>query len=306
MVSTAAPLTRPPRTVRQAAGVEVTSFLTDTEGNLDRATVDAFGVEWERFQQFSDEDVERGGQEYFAGLLPDETLKGARVLDLGCGSGRWTRYFAKRAGFVEAADPSDAAFVAARATGALSNVRVIQASVAGLPYEEGSFDVVASVGVLHHVPDTAAAIGTLAPLLRPGGLMYLYLYYNLEDRPWHFRAAFAASNVLRQVISRLPRALKLAACDVAAVTIYAPFVGLASIVKRTWPNSRAHEAVPLHAYVGKPWKIIRNDALDRLGTPLERRFSRAEITGMLEKSGLTDVRFGDAMPRWRVVARKKV
>jgi hypothetical protein len=102
----------------------------------------------------------------------------------------------------------------------------------------------------------------------------------------------------------LPRPLKLAACDVAAVTLYAPLVGLAAMVKWISPQSAAYEAIPLHSYVGKPWKIIRNDALDRLGTPLERRFSKSEIADMLGRAGLTDIRFGDAMPRWRVVARK--
>ncbi len=299
-----APLTREPSSWLACGNDRLPSFLTSEEANLDAATVQAFGDEWGRFHAFSDEDVEAGGKEYCADLVSDDDLAGRRVLDLGCGSGRWTRYFARRAGFVEAADPSAAALVAARATADLPNVRVIQASVAGLPYAEASFDVVASVGVLHHVPDTAAAIAELAPLVRPGGLVYLYLYYDLEGRPWYFRAAFAGSTVLRQVISRLPRALKLAMCDVAAVTIYAPLVGLAAMIKHVAPHSRAYQAVPLHFYVGKPWKIIRNDALDRLGTPLERRFSKTDIVDMLEKVGLTSIRFGDAMPRWRVVARK--
>jgi hypothetical protein len=50
--------------------------------------------------------------------------------------------------------------------------------------------------------------------------------------------------------------------------------------------------------------VVRNDALDRLGTPLERRFSRNEIEQMLRAAGLTQPRFGDRMPRWRVVAER--
>ena len=298
------PLGRDPVRVLRGPSGPVASYVTDDEANLDPATVTAFGREWERFSDFTDAEIETGGREYFADLVSDDMLRDARVLDVGCGSGRWTRYFAARAAFVESADPGRAALVAAKATAALPNVRVIQAGVSSLPYPADSFDLVASVGVLHHVPDPADAIGRLAVLVRPGGWLYAYLYYRVEDRPWSYRAAFRASNALRRLVSGLPHPIKVVVCDVAAMTIYLPFVALATIVKRLSRAPRAHEHIPLHYYVGRPWKVIRNDALDRLGTPLERRFSKAEITEMLHRAGLRDLRFGDAMPRWRVVARK--
>jgi SAM-dependent methyltransferase len=278
--------------------------VDDSEANLDAATVESFGHEWTRFSSFSAEAIEAGGREYFADLLPDETLRGAHVLDVGCGSGRWSTYLSRRAAFVDAADPSQAAIVAAAATRALPNVRVVHAGVMSLPYADASFDVVASVGVLHHLPDTAGAIAHLARFVRPGGRIYLYLYYRLEGRPWPYRAAFQLSRGLRRVISALPQRLKTIASDAAAVAIYLPCVTAARIARAIAPRSRVYEAIPLHYYVDKPWRIMRNDALDRLGTPLEQRFSRAEITTMLERAGFSDIRFGDAMPRWRVVARR--
>jgi SAM-dependent methyltransferase len=280
------------------------SYVSAGERHLDPATVGAFGREWTRFASFTESEIETGGREYFADLLPDDRLRGARVLDLGCGSGRWTRYLAARATFVEAADPSEAAIVAARATADLPNVRVVQAGVASLPYEKASFDIVASVGVLHHVPDTAGAIRQATEYLRPGGWLYLYLYYSLDGRPWWYRAAFRGANAMRTVISRLPHRAKAGACDIIAVAVYLPLIGLASLVRCVSPGSRAYEALPLHYYVDKPLKIVRNDALDRFGTPLERRFSKDEIAHMLAAARLEDVSFGDAMPRWRVVARK--
>ncbi|MGH7307118.1 MAG: class I SAM-dependent methyltransferase [Candidatus Rokuibacteriota bacterium] len=299
-----APLTRDALRLIAGPTGSIPSFVAPDEANLDQATVAAFGREWERFGGLSDEAIEAVGDEYFADLLPADRLRGAGVLDVGCGSGRWAKYLARRAAFVDAADPSSAALVAARATAACANVRVIQASVASLPYAPGTFDVVVGVGVLHHVPAAAAAIARLAELVRPGGFLYLYLYYRLEGRPWSYRAAFQVAQCLRAVISRLPGAVKVAVCDVAALTIYLPLVALAGLVRRIAPASHLDERVPLHYYVGKPWQVIRNDALDRLGTPLERRFSRAEITAMLERSGLGDIAFGAAMPRWRVLARK--
>jgi hypothetical protein len=62
--------------------------------------------------------------------------------------------------------------------------------------------------------------------------------------------------------------------------------------------------MPLAYYVGKPWKIIRNDSLDRFGTPLEKRFRREEIEAMLTRAGLTEIRFSDGPPYWHVVGRR--
>ena len=282
----------------------IPSYITSEEANIDRATVEGFGHEWQRFNQFTDEEVRRGGQEYFGDLLTERMLRGARVLDVGCGSGRWSRYLANVAGCVDAVDPSQAVLVAAGATAAIPNVRVIQASVSSLPYADGSFDLVASVGVLHHVPDTLDAIKRLACLVRPGGWLYLYLYYRLEGRSATYRAAFHASNALRAVVSRLPTRLKTAAAELAAVSIYLPCILTAATLQKVAPTRTWYEAVPLHYYVGRPWKVVRNDALDRLGTPLERRFNQAEIRAMLEEAGLTAVTFADAMPRWRVIAQR--
>ena len=299
-----APLMREPQRVLDGPVRPVLSFVGPDDPNMDRATVESFGREWERFSAFTDDEITTGGREYFADLISDASLAGVRVLDVGCGSGRWTKYLAERAGFVDAADPSEAAFVAQRATAMLPNVRVVQASVASLPYAPASFDLVVSVGVLHHLPDTAAAIRALAPLVAPGGRLYLYLYYQLEGRALPYRAALTVSHLLRAVVSRLPGPLKIASCEAAAVVVYLPLILLARLVRRAAPGRPLYESIPLHYYMDKPWKVIRNDALDRLGTPIEHRFSRAEIEQMLREAGLARPRFGEHMPRWRVVAER--
>ena len=49
---------------------------------------------------------------------------------------------------------------------------------------------------------------------------------------------------------------------------------------------------------------MRNDALDRFGTPLEKRFSKIEITDMLAQAGFINIRFSSKEPFWHAIAQK--
>jgi hypothetical protein len=80
-------------------------------------------------------------------------------------------------------------------------------------------------------------------------------------------------------------------------------VGIAWITKILLPGD-AYKNVPLSYYLGKSLNIIRNDALDRFGTPLEQRFSRAQIERMLVDARLGDVVFSDDEPYWHAVGRR--
>ena len=100
-----------------------------------------------------------------------------------------------------------------------------------LPFDRESFDFVFSLGVVHHLPDTPAAVREAASMLKPGGWLLLYVYYNLDNRGALHRVLFGAADGCRRLISRLPRALKFLVCEAIAVCVYAPFVLFARFVK---------------------------------------------------------------------------
>ena len=77
-----------------------------------------------------------------------------------------------------------------------------------------------SLGVLHHVPDTANAIASCARLLKPGAPLLLYLYYALDNRPAWYRALWRASDAVRRLLSRAPHPVKLAASSAIALAVY--------------------------------------------------------------------------------------
>lgn len=139
--------------------------------------------------------------------LPGEYFKGKTVLDMGCGSGRWSYAMALLGARVVAVDFCDAAVEVTRdITRDLPAVQVIQASLFHLPFNPGQFDVVVSWGVLHHTPDTAAAFRAIASLVRPGGMLYVMVYERRSP------LKVAGTRLLRMVMRRLSPDARYRAC----------------------------------------------------------------------------------------------
>ena len=159
-----------------------------------------------------------------------------------------------------------------------------------------------SLGVLHHVPDTAAAIRSCVELLKPGAPLLLYLYYAFDNRPWWFRALWRVSDGVRRLICQMPSWLKHATTDLIALLVYLPLAKLSLFAGRVGLNAAS---IPLYYYRNHSFYTMRTDARDRFGTPLEHRFTRHQIAGMMESTGLKDVRFSEAAPYWCAVGFKR-
>jgi len=272
--------------------------------NLDPAVVESFGREWQRFDQsgLSEQELERLFESYFH-IFPWERLPAGSVgFDLGCGSGRWARFVAPRVGELHCIDPSEALEVARRNLAAYSNCRFHRASVDAIPLPDASADFGYSVGVLHHVPDTQEGILDCVRKLKPGAPFLVYLYYAFDNRPWWFRSLWKVSDLARRLISRLPHWLKSAFAEVVAVLLYFPLARLAA-----WRERRGGKVDhwPLSAYRQRSFYVMRNDALDRFGTRLERRFTRAQIEAMMRAAGLDQIRFSDSVPFWCAVGFRR-
>ena len=270
--------------------------------NIDMDTVASFGEEWSKFKDFSDADIQIAGAQYFD-IVPEEIYKDKDILDVGCGTGRWSKYLARLANNIEAIDPSEAVYSAAALLQNEDNVRISRASVDNIPFEDNSFDLVFSLGVLHHIPDTQNAMEKSINKVKPGGYFLVYLYYALDNRGFVFKTLFHASNLLRNVISRLPSVVKKLVCDVLALLIYMPFIIISKII-RMFGFSSVLNHVPLSYYADKSMNIIRNDSLDRFGTPLEQRFTKDEIRQMMVKSGLEEITFSEKAPFWHAIGKK--
>src|SRR5919199_6979382 len=266
--------------------------------NIDVATVEGFGDEWRRFDQseLPEEELRTTFEQYFA-VFPWEDLPDAAVgFDLGCGSGRWARLVAPRVGTLHCVDASGEALEVARATLASQpNCEFHVASVDALPFADGSMDFGYSLGVLHHVPDTAAALRSAARALKPGAPLLVYLYYAFDNQPAWYRAVWRTTDLARRVISRSPSRVKAAVTTAIAAAVYLPLARLARLASR---SGRDVQRLPPSFYRDRSFYTMRTDAFDRFSTRLEQRFTAAEIRAMMAAAGLVDVVFSDGPPYW--------
>lgn len=291
-----------PKQVLQGKNREI-AFFPDQGKNIDHEVVESFGDEWTKFHDFSDETIHNIAQEYFDILNEHIVNKNTYAIDLGCGTGRWTKFLSDKAGFIEAVDPSNAIYAADELLGNIPNVRLTKASIENIPFADETFDFAMSVGVLHHIPDTGKAMMDCVKKVKKGGYFYCYLYHNLETRGWLFKTLYNLSDLLRRVVCRLPTSLKKIVCDILAVVIYMPFVltvrflvliGLRKIAKK----------IPLSAYNNKSFFVIRNDALDKFGTRLEQRFSEKQFVDMMTACGLTEIVVSPLTPFYHALGKR--
>lgn len=272
--------------------------------NADPRTIASFGDEWTRFDQqaMSDEEALAVFDDYFRVFPWNRLAPQAEGFDMGCGSGRWAKWVLPKVGRLHCIDPSEAIEVAKRNLAEFSNATFHKALVDDVPLPEDSQDFGYSLGVLHHVPDTEAAIRSCVRLLKPGAPLLLYLYYAFDNRPLWFRLIWRASDLVRRLISRMPAAVKHLSTDVIATFIYWPLARLAKLAEYLGLDARN---IPLYYYRDHSFYTMRTDARDRFGTPLEQRFTREQLVGMMGRAGLEDMRFSDTAPFWCVVGYKR-
>jgi ubiquinone/menaquinone biosynthesis C-methylase UbiE len=274
-----------------------------TTANADSKVVAGFGDEWSRFDQseLTKDELAKMFDNYF-NIFPWEKLPANAVgFDLGCGSGRWAKLVFPRVGELHCIDPSEALEVAKRNLKDAANCKFHQASVEEIPLVDNSADFGYSLGVLHHIPDTQAGLQACVNKLKKGSPFLLYLYYRFDNRPLWFRTFWKMSDFIRRIISKMPHSLRFLMSQIMAVTVYFPLARTAKLLEKLGMNV---EIFPLSQYRNNSFYTMRTDALDRFGTSLEKRFTKAEIQTMMENCGLEDIKFSETS-FWTAVGYKK-
>ena len=221
-------------------------------------------------------------------LLPAGHLTG-RLLDAGCGKGIDTLRLAERSGHsVVGIDLSSAGVQQARLrTRHLPNALIVRADLECLPLQGAQFDFVYSYGVLHHLPHPDAALAELVRVLKPGGLLAVYVYEDFSSRSWIERFFLWAANQLRHVTVRMPPRWLFRLCQLLSPLVFLVCTVPAMLLARVPFLEPLSRRIPYH-HARRPLRLAP-DLYDRLATPIERRYSRPAVERWLAGMGLTGV-----------------
>ncbi|HZV03054.1 MAG TPA: class I SAM-dependent methyltransferase [Planctomycetota bacterium] len=168
-----------------------------------------FGFEWRRHRKLQvDSDRHRESEQTFrekTGLEPED-VRGKLVLDVGVGTGRFSDVVARWGGTPVGVDLSLAVESAHRNLSKYPGSLVVQGDIFELPFKPESFDIVFSIGVLHHTRSTREALRSIAPLVKPGGRLAVGIYessptwdYSDRYRRWTTRMSYSLLHLLSHV-----------------------------------------------------------------------------------------------------------
>jgi len=246
-----------------------------------------FWKEWDGLHSRYDEEFEG----YFD-LIELNSLKGARVCDLGCGMGRWSYMLSQRVdvGEITLVDFSDAILTARKLFEKEDNVIYLMADLLKLPFPKYVFDFAMSLGVLHHLPanclDITRKLKTVAPRF------LLYLYYALDNKPFYYRLLLNLYTPLRKMTCKIKsECFRNIFSWLTVFFAYLPFILLGYILK---PFGLS-KYVPL--FEEHHWGGIggmRHSAYDRFFTRIEQRVSRKQIMGLKDSYDCVTVGSGQA------------
>ena len=148
--------------------LQISPGTTEWYGEIDRRFLDSAFY------------AKRQDGEPFGRFLTSELVEGKQVLEVGCGMGTHAEMLVRRGAHLTAIDQTAFAVRSTNRRLALGNLKaqVSQQDAETLGFRDASFDVVWTWGVIHHSKSTERCVDQLARVLRPGGRLFMMVYYR--------------------------------------------------------------------------------------------------------------------------------
>jgi len=247
--------------------------LSRDQPSLSAGSPDRFGYEWSRYSELRSE-YEEQFRRWTVHLSGDD-WRGRSFLDVGCGTGRnsyWPMTYGAAGG--KAIDVDRRSLAVARRNLALFPTVLVEETIAYEIGETNAYDIVFSIGVIHHLELPERAISEMIRAAKPGGRVLIWVY-GYENNEWIVRFF----DPLRKVLfSRLPISL------VHHLSLY-PTAAL-------WVALRA--GIGRISYFnllrGMAFRHLRSIIFDQMLPKIAHYWPQFQVEAMLREPGLADVK----------------
>lgn len=247
-----------------------------------KKTAESFAYEWKYI--YRENNFEKNNFLHFLSpFITEADLPGKKTLDIGCGSGRFTKWAALCGAEVAfGSDLGESVEVAYQMTHTLPNVCIVQADIYSMPCKN-VFDLAYSIGVLHHLPEPQKGFLTLPKVLKSGGKMLIWVY----NRRQNARALYFYEP-LRAVLRHLPKPLLFKLCYIPGLVVH--LINLFGQALSSIGLSALAEKLPFSYYANFPFNMKLNDAFDVLATPKSNYYNVEEIEQWFADAKLQNIR----------------
>jgi SAM-dependent methyltransferase len=262
---------------------------------IQKNTKESFAYQWLRYDVQDD----REDREIFLSdsQLSEKELRDKLILDAGCGMGRYTRIASQMGGEVIGVDLSQSIMKAYQKTLDNPYVHIIQGDLLHLPFTAKQFDIIYSLGVLHHTPDPQHAFSNLVQCLKEKGIISIWVYgtagkyRDFKTNPLRVeRRKYITSDLIQRIHWFIVAARELLSNTVRLLTtrMYLPLLYLLC-----YPLA-ALGKIPFFKYltasVHTNWRVRLQENFDWFSPQYQSHHTKEEVLGWFKEVKLDDIR----------------
>lgn len=255
---------------------------------------DNFGMQWNHFRQtqldsYSGVSIS-SDRFWLATNWSAADLKDQWVLDVGCGAGRFAEVALKVGARLVALDYSSAVDACYANLKHHPNLHVVQGDIYALPFAQGKFSFVYSLGVLQHTPDVAKAFAALPPMVQPGGQLCVDYYWK------RIRTMLHAKYLFRFFTKRMPQPKLFGLLQrwVPGLLVVSQTLGRVPLIgrglKRVVPVADYTDDHPLTEQQLKEWALL--DTFDMLAPAYDNPQTASTARRWFEEAKFVNIQVG--------------